>query len=355
MTNVSVMAESAQPDVGAPVAKDAIDPELVKLSRKRPTIGVITAAGLVFLCVGFLIKLGPDRRFGMGRETAQPAAIADVLNGKISDDSYISIEAQPLVAHAIRTAANEGGLGMRMVPARGTDDRLWIAIGGDGWDAPAQGTYKGRLRPLDKLAVADAMRSFIEQHPRPVFATAAAVKAATDKVAIVGGGTVSVADGDKVAYDIVDSSKAIIVGALNDNHPNPAAWKRELAAAGIVVDDGKADTEQVKFEISMPDAVKAVSAKLETAKLFPRVEPVITHRDAKWGDLKTASLVDVDLVGLYVQRSIPSDAYALITTDDPKDYWYMLPITIGVALIGLVFAWALVRAVRRDLLPPRAA
>ena len=32
-----------------------------------------------------------------------------------------------------------------------------------------------------------------------------------------------------------------------------------------------------------------------------------------------------------------------------------LPITIAVALIGLVFAWAFVRAVRRDLLPPTAA
>lgn len=355
MTNVSVMAESAQSDVGAPVAKDAIDPELVKLSRKRPKIGVITAAGLVFLCIGFLIKLGPDRRFGMGSETAQPVAIADVLSGKIADDSYVSIDAQPLVAHAIRTAANEGGLGMRMVPARGTDDRLWIAIGGDGWDAPAQGSYKGRLRPLDKLAVADAMRSFIEKHPRPVFATAEAVKAASGKVALVGGGEATVADGDKVAYDVVDSTKAVIVGALNDNHPNPAAWKRELAAAGITVDDGKADTEQVKFEITQPDAVKAVSAKLEAAKLFPRVEPVTTHHEGTYADVKKASLVDVDLVGLYVQRTIPSDAYALLTTDVPADYWYMLPITIGVALIGLIFAWALVRAVRRDLLPPRAA
>ena len=62
----------------------------------------------------------------------------------------------------------------------------------------------------------------------------------------------------------------------------------------------------------------------------------------------------LDLVGLYVERSIPSDAYALITGERPEDYWYVLPITIALGVIGLVFAWALVRAVKRDLLPARA-
>src|SRR4051812_15730697 len=59
-TMASAMAEVTE---GAPIAKDAIDPELVRLSRPRPKIGVITAAGLVFLCGFFLIRLQADRRF----------------------------------------------------------------------------------------------------------------------------------------------------------------------------------------------------------------------------------------------------------------------------------------------------
>ena len=62
----------------------------------------------------------------------------------------------------------------------------------------------------------------------------------------------------------------------------------------------------------------------------------------------------IDLLGLYVARSIPSDAYALITDENPADYWYVLPITIALCVIGLIFAWALVRAVKRDLLTPAA-
>ena len=110
------------------IARDEIDPDLVKLSRPPPKIGVITAAGLVFLCVFFLIRLGPDRRFGgkqlgprprHGPPTCSPA--------RSRPTSLILLPAEPLVSHAIRTTTAKASLGLRVVPVRGTGDRLWIA------------------------------------------------------------------------------------------------------------------------------------------------------------------------------------------------------------------------------------
>ncbi len=361
------MAEPAQSEAGARVAKDAIDPDLIKLSRARPKIGVITAGGLVFLCVVFLLRLGPDRRFGMGGDTATPVAIADVIGGKIADDKYVALDAEPLVSHAIRASANKGNLGLRLVPARGTGERLWLVVGGDGWDAPAQGKYTGRLRPLDKLAFADAVRDYATEHPRPMFASASAVRAglASGKVATVTGDDVTVADADQVAFDVIDADHSVIVGSYNERIATAAAWKKELADAGITtgtMDESALDQTRVSVAMSVADA----TTKLETAKLFAaRVEPVTHHYTTTWGALRGsaptgftvegATLPDaqIDMIGLYVARGIPSDAYALVTTDVPADYWYMLPITIAVALIGLVFAWAFVRAVKRDLLSPR--
>ena len=368
MTNVSAMAEPAQSEVGARVAKDAIDPDLIKLSRARPKIGVITAAGLVFLCIVFLIRLGPDRRFGMGGDTATPVAVADVLADKVDADRYVALDAEPLVSHAIRASANKGNLGMRLVPARGTGERLWLVVGGDGWDAPAQGKYTGRLRPLGELAFAGAVREYAAEHPRPMFAATTAVRAgfATNKVTTVTGDEVAVADADQVAFDVIDPGHAVIVASYNERLATADAWKKELTAAGIAFDklDEAVDQAHVPVAISVADA----TTKLESAKLFAaRVEPVTHHYQTTWGALRGsaaaaftvdgATLPDaqIDLIGLYVARTIPSDAYALVTTDVPADYWYMLPITIAVALIGLVFAWAFVRAVRRDLLPPTAA
>src|SRR5437870_2328568 len=102
-----MQALADQPDAqlpsGAPIARDAIDPDLVKLTRKRPKVGVVTAAGITFLCGFFLVKLAPDRRFGGNDETPTKVALADVLGGKVAPDSYVALEAEPLIGQALRT------------------------------------------------------------------------------------------------------------------------------------------------------------------------------------------------------------------------------------------------------------
>ena len=118
--------------------------------------------------------------------------------------------------------------------------------------------------------------------------------------------------------------------------------------------------------MSTPDAVAVTRTKLENAKLWgTTVEAVTQHYDTTWGKLKgsaptgftveTTTIPDaqLDLIGVYVSRSIPSGAYALIGGERPQDYWYVLPVTILVGLIGLLFAWAFVRALKRDVLAPR--
>ena len=104
-----------QPDPGAPIARDQIDPDLVKLARARPRIGIITAAGLVFLCIVFLLRLGPDRRFAGSSSEPTPAAVADVLAGKIDTDQLVVIAAEPLVSQAVRATNSRGSLGLRVV------------------------------------------------------------------------------------------------------------------------------------------------------------------------------------------------------------------------------------------------
>ncbi len=371
MPIATIMAESPSSEPGAPVAADAIDPELIKLKRARPKIGVITAAGIVFLCAVFLIRLGPDRRFsGSGSEPTKVSA-ADIVDGKVGLDQLISVDAEPLVAHAIRTTQAKGSLGLRVAPARGTGDRLWIVLSGDGWEPPTKAAYVGRLRKLDDLAFAKSVEDYAAEHPRPVFATAAAVRSgfATGKLATLTGDAVTVGDGDQVALDVIDPNASTIVASFNERLPDTGAWNTALAAAGITVSEtGTPDVALGQVRFGVPAAVTATTEKLEHAGLWAaRVEPVTHHYQTTWATLKTstpaglnvgasAPIPDtgIDLVGLMITRPIPSDAYALILGEHPADYWYVMPITVGLALIGLVFAWALVRAVRRDLLPTRA-
>ena len=368
------MAESTpieQRDPGAPIARGQIDPDLVKLARPRLKIGIITAAGLVFLCAVFLLRLGPDRRFAASRAEPVPVTVADVVAGKVETDQLIVVDAEPLVSQAIRATKAKASLGLRMAPVRGSGERLWIVTSGDGWEAPATAGHVGRLRRLDDLAFADPARGYAAEHPRLVFAATPAVRAglATGSVGTVAGDRVALGDHDRIAIDLVEPNASVIAASFHDRLPDTAAWLAALGHAGVTpASTGVPDTVlgQVRFEVAA--SVAMTTGKLEAAGLLDaRVEPVTHHLETSWAALRSSTPsglafgttvvpdAQIDLVGLYVARRIPGDAYAVVTGELPDDYWYVMPITVALAVILLVFAWALVRAIRRDLVPARAA
>lgn len=366
---IAPMAEAVSnvAEPGAPVPKDAIDPDLVKLRGPRPKVGLVTAAGVVFLCIFFLLKLAPDRRFAGEPEAPRRVTVADIASGKVGADSHVVVDAEPLMAHAIRSATQKGNIGMRVVPARGSAEKLWLVLPGDGFSEPNTMGYVGRLRPLADMPIADSIAEFLAKNPRPMFAAPAAVRTAfgANKVTTVDGSSISVRDTDRVGFDVIDPNASTVICSYNPRHTDTAACAKALGEAGIAITGTPIQgREQVTF--SSGDAVQAARTKLETAELWGMtVETVTKHYETTWGALKasppsgfTAQNVTIpdaqlDLIGIYVSRSIPDGAVALIGGEKPQDYWYVLPVTILVGLIGLLFAWALVRAVKRDLLGPK--
>ncbi len=370
---IAAMAEEVMtvPDEpGAPIHKDAIDPALIKLSRPRPKVGVVTSLGIVFLCAYFAWKLNPDRRFAGQAEAPRRVTVGDLAQGKLGEDSLVIVDAEPLMAHAIRSATQKGNIGMRVVPARGSAEKLWLVLPGDGYGEPNTAGYVGRLRPLSDLPIADSIEAFLAAHPRPMFAPASAVRAgfATGKVTTVAGDTGTVRDGDRVGFDVVEPASATVICSFNERHATTAACTKVLGESGVTVSGAVQEgREQSQFLVATPDAVATTRTKLEGAKLWGMtVEPVIQHYDTTWGKLKgsapsgftvdavTVPDAQLDLIGIYVVRAIPDGALALIGGEKPQDYWYVLPVTVVVCLIGLLFAWALVRAIKRDLLQTTA-
>jgi hypothetical protein len=276
------------------------------------------------------------------------------------------------MSHAVRSSTQKGKIGMRVVPARGSGQKLWLVMPGDGWGDAGTLGYAGRLRTLEDLPFADSITSFLAAHPRPLFASAAAVRSgfATGKVTTVASDVITLHDGDRVGFDRIDPNSASVTCTFNERHKDVVACAKALGDAGISISPTATPVtgrEQVTFAVSGPDAVASSRLKLDTAKLFGAfVDPVTQHYETTWGKLKASSPsgftvetvtvpdAELDLVGLYVSREIPSGAYALIAGERPQDYWYVLPVTVVCGLIALLFAWALVRAIKRDLLPVRA-
>ena len=363
-------AGPADKDPGAPFPKNTIDPELVKLARKRTHIGMITAAGVVFLALFFVVKLSSDRRFGGADESPQAATPAEVAAAKVATEQLVTVQGELMMSQAIRVGAEKKSLGLRVVPLYGTGQKVWVVLDGDGYAKPTMGSFTGRLRELDDLPFASTLREHVTKHPQPLFATLAATRAgfSTGKVTTVSGEQVDVRDSDKVAFEIVDPSAAMVVCTFNEKHETVDACSRELHAAGIpTTPTPRLGRDQAYFEVTnIENAVATMTTKLEAAKLWgTRVDPVTRHYDTTWAKLKASSpagiTVDtttipdaqIDLVGLYVVRALPSDAYAVILGEKPQDYWYVMPVTVVLAIIALIFAWALVRAVKRDLMSPK--
>ncbi|HEY5944871.1 MAG TPA: hypothetical protein VIV40_05240 [Kofleriaceae bacterium] len=375
MPIASVMADDANPELADPPkigAKNvAPDEELIKLSRKRPNIRLLTAAGVVFLAVFFLLKLNPDRRFSSNDDTPMTVTVPDLAKGNVDDDKYVSVKAEPLMSHAIRAQTAKNSVGLRVVPIKGSSEKLWIVLPGDGWVDPTKDAYTGRVRKLSDLPFSGVLADFLAAHPRPLFAQPAAVRTgfASSKITTVAGDEITVHDNDKIAFDVTDPNAAIIVAAYNERLPNVAAWTKALTEAGITVaGPGRDDRERVFFDVSLPGAVGTLETKLLAAGLVAaRVDPVTHHHETTWRALKASGPAgftiagitipdpQLDLIGMYVVRDLPTDAYAVIVGEHPQDYWYVLPVAILVGLIALVFGWALVRAIKRDLLQPKVA
>lgn len=364
----STSASSAE--AGAPIPRDAIDPDLIKLRRPPAKIGMVTAAGIILLCGVFWFRLGDDRRFGGSAPQPHPAALGDVLAGKVETEQLVSITADPLMGHAVRISTRKGASGLRVVPARGTGDRLWLVLTGDGSDATVneQPVYSGRLRELSSMPFAKDIGAYLATRPRPVFAPPAAVRAAiaTGVLRTVTGDEVKLDDAVELSVDVVDLEASTVAATFNERFADTAAWTAALEAAGLAVVPlpAQSTTEVARFSLAAP--VTTATAQLEKAGLWAaRAEPVLRSHRGTWAQLKgsspaaltigTAAVADaqIDLVGVLVARGLPEEAYALVTSEAPADYWYVRPISISLLVLGALFAWVLVRAVRRDLLPPK--
>src|SRR5205814_6093353 len=162
----------------------------------------------------------------------RPVALGDITDGRAGENEHVVVAAEPLRANAIRIVKNKGDVGLRLVPVRNTADRVWLALPGDDWDGPvADGKYAGRLRALDALPLAGVARDYAAETPRlelvkPTDATAATIKAAS-------GDTIAPADGDRVAYDVIEPAAALITASIVPRYPNEKAWLAAFAIASI--------------------------------------------------------------------------------------------------------------------------
>jgi hypothetical protein len=354
---------------GAPIGKDEIDPDLVNLRGPAAKVGMVTAAAIVLLCGVMMWRMRQDLAFSRSGGEAKTVSVADIVAGKIADDSFITVDATLDRDAAVRTRVTEANAGTRVVPVVGTNDKLWVAISGDPW-GPYQHDEKvtGRLRAMDDVRFHEAVEGYVAKHPAPRFVTGDELKKArlggAKELAIVGGGTVAPRDTDDIEISVADPGAAIVIAAFNPRMPDVAAWTTALAGAGVIPAGTKPDAatdETARWEVRLPDAVNAVSQSLENAQLWgARVEPSATHYRVPWKDihadetgvqLPTGRLPwsAIDVAAVWAPRPVPAGARVVLAGESPGGFWYLTWVYVGLAIFAILFTWALVLAIRREI------
>jgi hypothetical protein len=363
------MADDANREPGAPIGKDEIDPDLIRLPRGALQIGLIAAAGVLVLCIALLVRLRHDVGYAREDDTPRPVTAADVVAGKVADNSYVTLEAPPDRAGAVRLRLTKGSDGHRVVAVRGTGDRLWLALPGDAMDHAAQrdDRVSGRLRRLADVRYAGPLARALAAYPAPRFITGAELRRArtanATSVTLIDGQPLTLGADADVDLSVVDPNAAIVVAALSEGHPTAAAWAEALVAAGVIAAGQapiSATADLVRWEVRRPDAVAAVQAILDQAQLSgARTDASATNLRTRFSALAVtdagvtspAGVIPwsaIDVAAVWAPRPVPAGAWVVLADERPGDYWYMQAIFVGLVLIGALATWALVRAVRRQ-------
>ena len=156
-----------------------------------------------------------------------------------------------------------------------------------------------------------------------------------------------------------------MLATFTERLPDVAAWTAALTAAGLTLDATPPTTtgRNATYVVRLPGGALAVSRKLDAAQLWGAIAEPITETRRSTVDAMRADpaalgpgAVDGDgLLRIWSPMPVPADAVVVLMDEAPGDYWYVLPVAIGLAIIALLFAWATVRALRRDWLPTRSA
>jgi hypothetical protein len=375
MRTTNAMADRSPPpakrDPGAPVGKDEIDPELVSLRGPRAKIGAISALAIFAVCAIYLLRLAGDFAFSRHDDHPRDVKVADVVAGNVGTDEMIAITTPLERSAAVRLRTGAGDPGVRVSPVVGADDKLWVALPGDGWEPAIDGRYWGRLHRFDSGPMGPALRDAAEA-PQPRFVTGAELRRAlaTGKtggnLAAITGPAITATGDTPIELDVIDPNAALVVTTYIERLKGASEWTDALAKAGVIAPGtapATTGTDHAAWEVHGPAAVADAEKKLQAAQLWAtRVDPVTVQKKAAWSQVASAGdqiTIDgatlpwsaVDVAALWVARPLPDGAYVLVVDEKPSDYWAVKPLYIALAVLGLLFAWALWRAVRRDFWP----
>jgi hypothetical protein len=347
-------------------ASPEIDPELIKLPRRKSTVRPISAVAIIAICLTLSFRLLSDLSFSRQGEQPTEVTSLDALGADL-ENQFIEIEARPDRPQALRIIPNGKTTGQVLMPVLGTAGKLWILIEASPWNEEVRTDerYRGRLMRLDDLGYDEAIRARIKTGllvPRPIALSEIreALRSTSGEVHDASGDSFPVGPGTSLRYQEIAADTVRILAVSTDPYNDEAGWRLALQSAGILNENVGAvssTTDSWTFDVKATGGLAEVNEKLVAARLFAAsISEVTKTREGKWSDLSLDGediLMGEARVGFVASNitlglapRIDANAYVLNTTEEPETYWYVPALVLMLAGLGFLFAFGLYRRMR---------
>lgn len=150
------------PHPGAPIAPDAVDPELIRLSLPLPRRHPGVAIAVLLVGALLLYRLRADLHYAMQPATASDlgSAPAALKGGQLAGavEKYVSISGMPDHRNGLAFDPKGGRVRVQVFRLLGTSSRVYVATPAAP-SPPFLNKWTGRLRRFDEVSYAEALRS----------------------------------------------------------------------------------------------------------------------------------------------------------------------------------------------------
>ncbi|MCS6915827.1 MAG: hypothetical protein RMK29_02825 [Myxococcales bacterium] len=147
---------------GAPIPPDAVDPELIRLPPPRRPRSPVLALAVVVLGSGVLYRLMPDLRYAL--QPLQPAELGEarlaLSHPALLPGRYVALGGMPDLRNAIVLEPRGARTRSQLFRLLGTRSRILVLTQGPYERKEFLPRYVGRLRTLDELPYAAAVRTY---------------------------------------------------------------------------------------------------------------------------------------------------------------------------------------------------
>ncbi len=346
-----------------------IDPELIALGRPKKGVGPILGLSVLVLAAYLMITLWADFRYGLRYYSSGGDTPTDVALGAdpaaLPANRYLTIHTQLDFTTTARLRGKQD-TGHRLIAARGSGGRLWIADEGEPGNVTLtyDDAYTGRLRRLDDMPWADDLRAYLGKTfgPQPRFVFPEALKGAPPTVDATGEPLDTTPD-TRVGVDERVADRVLLTVVASDQ------IKDEKGAAALLIDNAVIPTPAPAadasakggwtWDVPFPGGVEAARATLRGKGLASRtlVHPKVTRREGRWAELavtadqvtiagQRVAFADVERLVVFIAPKAPRGASVLFVGESPGTHWWVPPLYLALALISAAMIWAMIRGLK---------